>query len=316
MEKEREGFPITSLREIKLLMGLKHENIVNVKEVVIGSSLDSIFMVLEFIENDLRDLIEEVDTPFVQSEIKCLMLQLLSAIAYLHENWIIHRDLKTSNLLYSNTGHLKVADFGLARQYGSPLKPYTHNVVTLWYRAPELLLGCKTYTPAIDMWSVGTIFAEFLGKEALLPGKSEFDQMDKMFKLLGTPNEKIWSGYSELPNAKRINFAFQPYNNLRQKFPYVTESGLDLLNRMLTYDPAKRITAQEALKHPYFFESPKPQDPALMPTFPASHDRRRNKKRKNSEEEGILMERYNEERYMDFRDRQYMGNKAFKLKLY
>lgn len=134
MEKEREGFPLTSLREINILLSFHHPSIVDVKEVVVGSSLDSIFMVMEYMEHDLKALMETMKQPFSQSEVKCLMLQLLEGIKYLHDNWVLHRDLKTSNLLLNNRGELKICDFGLARQYGSPLKPYTHLVVTLWYR--------------------------------------------------------------------------------------------------------------------------------------------------------------------------------------
>lgn len=134
MEKEREGFPLTSLREINILLSFHHPSIVDVKEVVVGSSLDSIFMVMEYMEHDLKALMETMKQPFSQSEVKCLVLQLLEGIKYLHDNWVLHRDLKTSNLLLNNRGELKICDFGLARQYGSPLKPYTHLVVTLWYR--------------------------------------------------------------------------------------------------------------------------------------------------------------------------------------
>lgn len=134
MEKEREGFPLTSLREINILLSFHHPSIVDVKEVVVGSSLDSIFMVMEYMEHDLKALMETMKQRFSQSEVKCLMLQLLEGVKYLHDNWVLHRDLKTSNLLLNNRGELKICDFGLARQYGSPLKPYTHLVVTLWYR--------------------------------------------------------------------------------------------------------------------------------------------------------------------------------------
>lgn len=134
MEKEREGFPLTSLREINILLSFHHPSIVDVKEVVVGSNLDSIFMVMEYMEHDLKGLMEAMKQPFSQSEVKCLMLQLLEGTKYLHDNWVLHRDLKTSNLLLNNRGELKICDFGLARQYGSPLKPYTHLVVTLWYR--------------------------------------------------------------------------------------------------------------------------------------------------------------------------------------
>lgn len=178
---------------------------------------------------------------------------------------------------------MKICDFGLARQYGSPLKPYTHLVVTLWYRAPELLLGAKEYSTAIDMWSLGCIMAELLSREPLFNGKSEFDQLDKIFRILGTPNETIWPGFSKLPGVK-VNFVKHRYNQLRKKFPatsftgspVLSDAGFDLLNRLLTYDPKKRITADAALKHEWFREVPLPKSKEFMPTYPARHaqDRR------------------------------------------
>lgn len=158
MEKEKDGFPITSLREINTLLKAQHPNIVTVREIVVGSNMDKIFIVMDYVEHDLKSLMETMQTKnqyFVAREIKCLMQQLLRAVAHLHDNWILHRDLKTSNLLLSHSGILKVGDFGLAREYGSPLKQYTSIVVTLWYRAPELLLGSKEYSTPIDVWSVG-----------------------------------------------------------------------------------------------------------------------------------------------------------------
>ncbi|KAE8664609.1 Cyclin-dependent kinase G-2 [Hibiscus syriacus] len=283
MEKEREGFPLTSLREINFLLSFHHPSVVDVKEVVVGSSLDSIFMVMEYMEHDLKGLMETIKQPFGQSEVKCLMLQLLEGVKYLHDNWVLHRDLKTSNLLLNNQGELKICDFGLARHYGIPLKPYTHLVVTLWYRAPELLLGARQYSTAIDMWSLGCIMAELLSKEALFSGKTEFDQLDKIFRTLGTPNETIWPGFSKLPGVK-VNFVKHQYNLLRKKFPatsftgtpVLSDAGFDLLNKLLTYDPEKRITAGDAVNHEWFREVPLPKTKAFMPTFPAQHaqDRR------------------------------------------
>uniref|UniRef100_M1B124 cyclin-dependent kinase n=1 Tax=Solanum tuberosum TaxID=4113 RepID=M1B124_SOLTU len=226
MEKEREGFPLTSLREINILLSLHHPSIVDVKEVVVRSSLDSIFMVMEYMEHDLKALMETMKKPFTQSEVKCLMLQLLHGVKYLHDNWVLHRDLKTSNLLLNNQGELKICDFGLARQYGSPLKPYTHLVVTLWYRAPELLLGAKQYSTAIDMWSLGCIMAEMLCKEPLFNGKSEVDQIDKIFRILGTPNETIWPGFSKLPGVK-VNF-------VKHQLPALGDSGLAFWPPLMT----------------------------------------------------------------------------------
>lgn len=285
MEKEREGFPLTSLREINILLSFDHHSIVNVKEVVMGN-LDSIFMVMEYMEHDLKALMETMKQPFSQSEVKCLMLQLLGGVKYLHDNWVLHRDLKTSNLLLNNCGELKICDFGLARQYGSPLKPYTHLVVTLWYRAPELLLGAKEYSTAIDMWSIGCIMAELLSKEPLFNGRTEFDQLDKIFKILGTPNEKIWPGFSKLPGVK-VNFVKHQYNQLRRKFPatsftgspVLSDAGFDLLSKLLTYDPEKRISAEAALNHEWFREVPLPKSKEFMPTFPAHNAQDRHGRR-------------------------------------
>jgi len=167
----------------------------------------------------------------------------------------------------------------------------TPKVVTLWYRAPELLLGAEGYSPAIDIWSCGCIMAELLYGMPVFPGETEIDQLLRIYKLLGAPNDKIWyalpcihnlapslticfyerSGYSKLPMVEKLNFPSLQYNNLRAKFPDLQSEGLDLLNRMLTYDPKKRITAQEALSHPFFKAAPLGKVTELMPTFPSVH---------------------------------------------
>ncbi|KAK8561082.1 hypothetical protein V6N12_048158 [Hibiscus sabdariffa] len=225
-----------------------YPSIVDVKEVVVGSSLDSIFMVMEYMEHNLKALMETMKQRFKQSDVKCLMLQLLEGVKYLHDNWVLHRDLKTSNLLLNNQGELKICDFGLARQYGSPLKPYTHLVVTLWYRAPELLFGARQYSTAIDMWSLGCIMAELLSKEALFSGKTEFDQLYKIFRTLGSPNETIWPGFSKLPGVK-VNFVKHQLPALGDSVlafwlplfpatsftgtPVLSDAGFDFLNKLL-----------------------------------------------------------------------------------
>ncbi|KAL9261605.1 Cyclin-dependent kinase G-2-like protein [Drosera capensis] len=282
---EREGFPVYFLREINCLMSFNHPSIVNVKEVVVDDSdvgFGNVFMAMEYMEYDLKALMEARKQHFSQSEVKCLMLQLLEGVKYLHDNWVIHRDLKTSNLLLNNSCEVKICDFGMARQYGSPLKPYTSLVVTLWYRAPELLLGAKEYSTAVDMWSVGCIMAELLANKPLFEGKDEVDQLDKIFRLLGTPNEKMWPGYSDLPGVK-VNFVQQPYNMLHKLFPrasftgspVLSEMGLDLLSKLLMYNPEERISAEEALDHSWFREAPLPKSKEFMPTFPAHFAQRR-----------------------------------------
>ncbi|VDP00029.1 unnamed protein product [Soboliphyme baturini] len=290
MEKEKEGFPITSLREINMLLkARKHPNIVNVREIVVGSNMDKIYLVMDYVEHDLKSLMESMKQPFLVGEVKTLMKQLLNGVHHLHDNWILHRDLKTSNLLLSHRGILKIGDFGLAREYGSPLKPYTPVVVTLWYRAAELLLGIKEYSTPIDMWSVGCIFAELLTLKPLFPGKSEIEQLNKIFKMLGTPKETIWPGFSELPGVRRTHFVDYPYNSLRKHFgATLSDRGFQLLNRFLTYDPKRRITAQEALEDDWFNEEPRPVRPELFPTWPAKSEQCK-QARKNDADKDILI---------------------------
>ncbi|KAF0036739.1 hypothetical protein F2P81_012051 [Scophthalmus maximus] len=279
MEKEKEGFPITSLREINTILKAQHPNIVTVREIVVGSNMDKIYIVMNYVEHDLKSLMETMKQPFLPGEVKTLMIQLLRGVRHLHDNWILHRDLKTSNLLLSHKGILKIGDFGLAREYGSPLKPYTPIVVTLWYRSPELLLGAKEYSTAVDMWSVGCIFGELLTQKPLFPGKSEIDQINKVFKDLGSPSEKIWPGYNELPAVKKMTFTEYPYNNLRKRFgALLSDQGFDLMNKFLTYCPSKRILSDEGLKHEYFRETPLPIDPSMFPTWPAKSEQQRVKR--------------------------------------
>ncbi|CAB0036850.1 unnamed protein product [Trichogramma brassicae] len=269
------GFPITSLREVNTLLKVQHPNIVTVREIVIGNNTEKIYMVMDYVEHDLKSLMDtmkENHQVFLVSEVKCLMQQLLRAVAHIHDNWILHRDLKTSNLLLSHNGVLKVGDFGLAREYGTPIKPYTSLVVTLWYRAPELLLGTKTYSTPVDVWSVGCIFAELLKMQPLFQAKSEIDLLHRIFKELGTPDDQIWPGYSDLPFTKKINFRQYPSGKIRQKFNILSELGMDLLLKFLTYDPERRISAEEALEHGYFDESPEPIDPSKFPTWPAKSE--------------------------------------------
>ncbi|EKG20553.1 hypothetical protein MPH_02080 [Macrophomina phaseolina MS6] len=181
MDNLNDGFPVTALREIQTLKESRsHRHIVDLREVVVGDTLNDVFLVMNFLEHDLKTLQEDMAEPFLPSEVKTLMLQLTSAVGFLHDHWILHRDLKTSNILMNNRGEIKVADFGMARFVGDPPPPdLTQLVVTLWYRAPELLLGAKEYDSAIDMWSVGCIFGELLTKEPLLQGKNEVDELSK-----------------------------------------------------------------------------------------------------------------------------------------
>jgi cyclin-dependent kinase 10 len=253
MEREKDGLPISSLREINLLLRLRHNNVVELMEVVVGKELDSIFLVMKYCEQDLASLLDNMPAPFTEAEVKCIIKQVFSGVAYLHCHCVIHRDLKVSNLLLTDSGCVKIADFGLARTLGYPPKPTTPTVVTLWYRAPELLLGAKIHTLAVDMWAAGCILGELLAHKPLLPGRSEINQLERMIDLLGTPSETIWPGFSELPGAKTYTLRQQPYNNLKHKFHWLSRAGLSLLNRLLTYDPAKRYICIMARQTDYYY---------------------------------------------------------------
>ncbi|CAD7091803.1 unnamed protein product [Hermetia illucens] len=268
MDQEKDGLPISGLREIQILMACNHENIVRLREVVVGKSLESIFLTMEYCEQDLASLLDNMTSPFSESEVKCIVMQVLKGLQYLHSRYIVHRDLKVSNLLMTDKGCVKIADFGLARYFGIPPKPMTPQVVTLWYRAPELLLGSPVQTTAIDMWAVGCILGELLGHKPLLPGTTEIAQLELIIKLLGTPSDAIWPEYSTLPALKNFTLKHQPYNNLKTRFPWLSAAGLRLLNFLFMYDPKKRATAEECLQSSYFKEAPLPCDPKLMPTFP------------------------------------------------
>ncbi|KAL6894954.1 kinase-like domain-containing protein [Trichoderma evansii] len=279
------GLPVTGLREIQILKRCQHRNVVKLEEVVVGNDVgkpdNSIFLVLEFVEHDLKSILDDMPEPFLSSEVKRLLLQLASGVAYLHDNYILHRDLKTSNLLLNNRGLLKIADFGMARYVGEPAPKLTQLVVTLWYRSPELLLGTRSYGAAVDMWSVGCIFGELIAREPLLQGSNEVDQISKIFELCGFPTEESWPSFRRLPNARTLRLPKQSPlatgSVIRAKFPNLTTAGASLLNTLLALDPDKRPSAKEMLEHEYFRQDPKPKPESLFPTFPskAGQERRR-----------------------------------------
>ncbi|EPS28783.1 hypothetical protein PDE_03729 [Penicillium oxalicum 114-2] len=276
IENSPDGFPVTGLREIQTLLEARHQNVVYLREVVMGNKMDDVFLVMDFLEHDLKTLLDDMREPFLPSEIKTLLLQVVGGLEFLHSQWIMHRDLKTSNLLLNNRGEIKIADFGMARYYGDPPPKLTQLVVTLWYRAPELLLGADKYGTEIDMWSIGCIFGELLIKEPLLQGKNEVDQVSKIFALTGPPNQQIWPGFRSLPNAKSLRLPPTPATSTRDppllprsRFPYLTNAGLDLLSSLLALNPAVRPTAQQCLAHSYFREDPRPKPKEMFPSFPS-----------------------------------------------
>jgi len=252
LEAEDEGIPSTAIREISLLKELQHPNIVRLYDVV--HTEHKLTLVFEFLDQDLKKYLDVNDSGLDLPILKSFLFQLLTGVAYCHHHRVLHRDLKPPNLLINREGQLKLADFGLARAFGIPVRSYTHEVVTLWYRAPDILMASRKYSTPVDIWSVGCIFGEMVLGRPLFSGVSEADQLDKIFRLLGTVTE--YPGIDDLPEYKPENMPQYPppRNGIGSIVPTLDASGVDLLSKMLQYDPAKRITAQKALEHPFFFD--------------------------------------------------------------
>jgi len=246
-----EGIPISSIREISLLKELNHINVVKLLDVI--HLENKIVLVFEYLEEDLKKLLKlNLNKGIEVARYKSLLYQLLQGIKYVHKLKIIHRDIKSENLLISDTNVLKIADFGLARGFGLPIKTFRNDVVSLWYRAPDILLGNEVYTTSVDLWSIGCIFGELVNGVILFHGYNEKEQLTKIFEILGTPDVKKLPMYEKLPGWKEEKWeVFEP-KNLKEILPNLDDNGIDLLKKLLEYDPEKRISAADALEHPFF----------------------------------------------------------------
>lgn len=285
------GISQSACREMALCSELSHPNIIHLVEIILEDKC--IFMVFEYAEHDLLQIIQHHTQPsrhpIPASAVKSVLFQLLNGLLYLHTNWVLHRDLKPANIMVTSKGEVRIGDLGLARLFYKPLHSLFNGdkvVVTIWYRAPELLLGSRHYTPAVDLWAVGCIFAELLslrpifkGEEAKMDSKKavpfQRNQMQKIVEILGMPTKEKWPGllhqpeytqlqnlsYSvrEVSNGRSSGLEGWYWNTLKTSGYQETQScgspgqqGLDLLSRLLEYDPTRRLTAQEALQHPYF----------------------------------------------------------------
>ncbi len=263
LESEEEGVPSTAIREISLLKELQHPNIVSLQDIIMQEN--RLYLIFEFLTMDLKKYIDTAVPPkeFMDRQlVKSYCYQILQAMLFCHQRRVLHRDLKPQNLLIDKRGTIKLADFGLARAFGIPVRVYTHEVVTLWYRAPEILLGSNKYSCPIDMWSIGCIFAEMATKKPLFQGDSEIDQLFRIFRVLRTPTEEMWPGVSQLPDFKATFPSWSSFGLEDSLHGQLDANGMDLLNAMLVYNPAKRISAKAALRHPYFDDLDKNTLPA------------------------------------------------------
>ena len=251
LENEDEGIPSTSIREISILKQLRHPNIVYLIDLIHGEK--KLYLVFEYMDHDLKKFLDINNGPLSPELVKSYLFQILIAINFCHSKRILHRDLKPQNLLIDKDRIIKVADFGLARSFGIPIKTLTHEILTLWYRAPEILLGQKEYSTPVDMWSIGLIFYEMAHRKPLFAGDCEIDQIFKIFQMFGTPNEKTWPGVTKLPEFK-LTFPQFKGKGISAYNKNIDPIGLDLLSKMIQIDPCKRISAKQALQHPYFNE--------------------------------------------------------------
>lgn len=255
--QEEEGAPFTAIREASLLKGLRHANIVTLHDII--HTKETLTFVFEFVHTDLSQYLEKYPGGLNPFNAKLFLYQLLRGLGYCHERRILHRDLKPQNLLISEIGELKLADFGLARAKSIPSHTYSHEVVTLWYRPPDILLGSTQYSTSLDMWGVGCIFTEMISGQATFPGmKDAFDQLDKIFKILGTPREQTWEGVSRFPHYNSAKFGVyqkQPLYCCVPKLSFVPHAA-ELASRFLEMEPTKRISAAQARRHEYFTDLP------------------------------------------------------------
>ncbi|RWS31586.1 cyclin-dependent kinase 17-like protein [Leptotrombidium deliense] len=249
--EHEEGTPCTAIREVSLLRDLKHNNIVTLHDII--HTEKTLTLVVEYLDKDLKQYMEDCSNILSMNNVKIFLFQLLRGLSYCHKRRILHRDLKPQNLLINDRGELKLADFGLARAKSVPTKTYSNEVVTLWYRPPDVLLGSTEYTTAIDMWGVGCIFFEMASGWPLFPGSTVEDELHLIFRTLGTPNESTWSGITK--NAEFVAHRFPQYNPepLINRVPRLDSEGLDLLKGFLKFEPRSRSTASQSMKHGYFY---------------------------------------------------------------
>ncbi|KAI1171249.1 Pkinase-domain-containing protein [Nemania sp. FL0916] len=261
MEGERDGFPVTAMREIKLLQSLRHANIVELHEVMIEKN--ECYMVFEYLSHDLTGLLNHPTYKLDAAQKKHLAMQLFEGLDYLHKRGVLHRDIKAANILVSSDGILKLADFGLARFYAKRHQlDYTNRVITIWYRSPELLLGETRYGGAVDIWSAACVMVEIFTRHAIFPGDGgEISQLEKIYNILGTPNRREWPGLADTPWFELLRPDYRKPNVFADKYrERVPAAAFELLTEMFQYDPAKRPSAADVLEHHYFTtEQPPPR---------------------------------------------------------
>ena len=268
----KDGINRTALREIKLLQELSHPNIISLKNVFGHKS--NISLIFDYMHTDLEVIIRDPTIILSPANIKAYLVMTLQGLEYLHKHWVLHRDMKPNNLLINNDGVLKITDFGLAKAFGSPSRPLTHQVVTRWYRSPELLYGARLYGTGIDIWAVGCIAAELTLGAPFLPGDTDLAQLTKIFEVRGTPTEESWPGVTKLPDFVKYND--MPGIPSEEIFTAASDDLIHLMDWCLTLNPSKRCTATQALKSAYFSNAPAPTPGPQLPLPKSKTEKREN----------------------------------------
>lgn len=293
LESEREGFPITAIREIKLLQSFDHPNIVGLLEMMVEHN--QIYMVFDYMDHDLTGLLTHPELQLQESHRKYIFKQLMEGLNYLHEKRIIHRDIKGSNILLDNLGNLKIADFGLARTMKilgeGEVADFTNRVITIWYRPPELLLGATDYGREVDIWGVGCLLIELYSKMAAFRGMDEISQLSKIFNILGTPTLESWPRIDKLPWFEML----KPKINIASKFDkkyrdVMTPEAFKLAEKLLALNPNHRPTAHEALEDEYFSKKPHPEPLTFLKDLKGEWHEFETKKRRREERKRIKEE--------------------------
>ncbi|XP_043227603.1 cyclin-dependent kinase 12-like isoform X1 [Amphibalanus amphitrite] len=319
LENEKEGFPITAVREIKILRQLNHRNIVNIKEIVTDkqTAVDfrkdkgSFYLVFEYMDHDLMGLLESGMVDFNEPCNASIMRQLLDGLSYCHRKNFLHRDIKCSNILLNNQGQVKLGDFGLARLYNAEeSRPYTNKVITLWYRPPELLLGEERYGPAVDVWSCGCILGELFQKKPLFQGANvEMAQLEMISRLCGSPCPSVWPKVVQLPLWSTLR-PKKPYRRrLKEEFWHMPSAALSLMDKMLELDPEKRISAKDALESPWLKSVNPDRTPPKFPVWQDCHEMWSKNRRRQMREQQEDVSRPGGERERDEPSRSRGGSK-------